>query len=157
VDADGNWTDAGNWTPSGPPTTGSDVSIDTTDTHTITYDAGNLSINDLTVGNDGFTVANGMLIVGGAANFGGAVEVAQGATLQLSGGGSAGTPTASFTVDSGATLNFTGGTFSVEAGGTISGTGLITLTGGLLDLGSFSVTTSVGFIQTYGALTGTER
>ncbi len=82
----------------------------------------------------------------------GTVSVQTG-TLSLAGGGSS--AAGGLTVAANANLTFTSPTFTITAGGTIGGTGLISLTGGLLAMGANAVATAGGFLETYATLSGT--
>ena len=57
----GNWSDEANWSDDAVPNSNDNVLISTSSVQTITYDTGNTTINELTVGNDHFVMANGSL------------------------------------------------------------------------------------------------
>ena len=76
VDSDGDWSDTtNNWSPKQFPNSSSDVTINTTDLHTITYSNGTTAtVHSLTVGNDNFTVTAGSLTITTTASFANAFE-----------------------------------------------------------------------------------
>jgi hypothetical protein len=144
VDADGDWSTASDWSPSGPPTSGASVIISTTDAHTITYSTGTLTIGGLSVASpDTFLVSGGALTLDSAsfnalALSGGTLTFAASAFNAVHGlyRQTAGT----LTVASGAELTFDGGGssradgFSVAAGGLLSFESAFTLTGGTYNI-----------------------
>ncbi|MBV8578963.1 MAG: hypothetical protein JOZ58_28500, partial [Acetobacteraceae bacterium] len=87
VDADGDWSTPGDWSPAGPPSSGSDVTIDTTDLHTITFGAssGFLSIDSLTVGDDILELTGGSLTVASGASIGNGLRIDGAGTYDVAG------------------------------------------------------------------------
>jgi uncharacterized repeat protein (TIGR01451 family) len=81
-------------------------------------------------------------------NSGGNVHVYSG-TLSLTNNGTGDAP---FTIDSGAVLDFPGGSYSMTANGTVSGGGTLQVSGGSLTIGG--VTSPNGFTMTSGLLQG---
>ena len=75
-----------------------------------------------------FEVQSGTVSVAGLFNNAGLVNVADGRTLTLSGGG---TSSGAFVLESGATLQLTGGEHAFETGATVTG-GAVTVSGGTL-------------------------
>ena len=71
VDADGDWGAAADWSPSGPPSRGAAVAINTSHLHTVTYSSGDgsASVNSLDVGNDVFQLTGGALTITSAGSF----------------------------------------------------------------------------------------
>jgi hypothetical protein len=179
VDADGNWSTKADWTPSGPPTTGADVVIDTKDFHTVTYSTGSVTIDTLTVGNDSFALSGGTLTISDSATFGVAGDSD---TLSLSGGTLAfATPSVAGTISvvnsaylqtagtlsvaSGAEVDLDGGGssaaggFAVASGGVLNFDGTdFTITGGTYnvagetEIGGGTVDFSAATITSFGSL-----
>ena len=81
----------------------------------------------------------------------GTVDVETG-TLALGGGGTS--ALSAFTVASGATLAFVGGTFDLTGGGTLGGSGTVAVTGGTVNAGANDLTVG-SFQQSGGTLSGT--
>lgn len=73
----------------------------------------------------------------------------QNGTFSISGGGTANGP---ITIDSGATLDFPGGSYTMGTGGTVSGQGTFSITGGSVSIGG--VTSPAHFILNAGTLDG---
>lgn len=70
VDADGDWSDAGDWSTDALPDSENSVTIATADVHTITYSTGSTTVHALTVGaNDHFDMSGGSLDVLTTARF----------------------------------------------------------------------------------------
>ncbi len=108
IDADGDWSVAGDWSLKHAPSASDDVVINTADAHTVTYSTGAATVNSLTVGNDNFTLSGGSLTAS-AASF---------AQLLTITGGALGFGAANVSV---------GGL--TQSGGTLSGTGVVTVSG----------------------------
>jgi uncharacterized repeat protein (TIGR01451 family) len=73
----------------------------------------------------------------------------QNGTFAITGGGTANGP---ITIDSGATLDFPAGSYTMGTGGTVSGAGTLSITGGAVSIGG--VTSPANFILNAGTLTG---
>jgi hypothetical protein len=159
------------------------ISSSTLGTVTYTAASGALSINSLFVGLDIFAVTGGQLTVASTATFdegltvsnAGSLILAAGSTtsvgtnltvsnlglISIGGGGAIFNVGASgtggpgnFTVASGGTLEFSGGTFTMGAG-TLAGAGTTELSGSILELGSKAVTISGSFVQGSAVIDGT--
>lgn len=153
----GNWETPGNWNPSGPPSSTSDVSI-SNGQHTVNLtDASNpswMTVNSLTVGATGTTgsrlilnyagsetftvgsgVSHGAVQIGSAANATGRLTVTNGNFSALTvtlGGGGVNTSVGTWNIDSGLnTIRATTG-FGLTLGSL--GRGTVNLTGGQLDV-----------------------
>ncbi|HEY5071350.1 MAG TPA: hypothetical protein VII63_04895 [Caulobacteraceae bacterium] len=170
VNADGIWSDAADWNPLGVPTAGDDVTINTTDLHTVTHGSGTDIINSLTVGNDNFVVSGGSLTLTAPSRFSPSSSFGQ--TLTISGGTlnlKQTSATAADFVQSGGRLNFEGGrgldvtgsaffsdncTVSGKGGVAISGSATVA-SGAIITLGVNTGITFYGTTETVaGALTG---
>ena len=137
VDADGDWSNAANWSTGKLPTSNNTVTISTADVHTITHDSGSDVIDKLTVGQDFFQLNGGSLQILTTASFAdgytqnggvlttGAVSVT--GPLALAGGSSEGST--AFTINGVTTLdNYTlGGSSVLNVASTADQTGAITL------------------------------
>jgi hypothetical protein len=65
----GDWSNAANWSDDAVPNSNDNVTIATSSVQTITYDSGNDTINELSVGNDHFIMAGGSLEILTTATF----------------------------------------------------------------------------------------
>jgi hypothetical protein len=65
----GDWSNAANWSGDAVPNSNDNVTIATSSVQTITYDSGNDTINELSVGNDHFIMAAGSLEILTTATF----------------------------------------------------------------------------------------
>jgi hypothetical protein len=157
VDTDGSWSTAANWSMGTAPASGDDVTIDTSDPHTITYDGGADEVNSLSVHGDDFAISGGTLTVDNGAIFDNALSLSGGslvlgsgssnsviglltnsgtisvkadATLTLSGGGTLGAGSLVLSDDS--AVDITGGSYALDAGTIVTGTGTLIVEGGSL-------------------------
>jgi hypothetical protein len=134
----GTWSTASNWSGGVAPQTGDDVTIDTGSALTVTYNAGNLALDSLTVATATLSVTGGTLAVyngyqissalnlsagelsltaGNDGNFLGAVDLT-GGNLVLSGGATA---RGSLLSENAGTITVTNGIFYDAEAGTLSG------------------------------------
>ncbi len=137
VDADGDWSTAADWSAKAVPTSNSDVTINTTDLHTVTISGGANAVHSLTVDNDHFVMSGGSLEVLTTASFADGFTQTGGALLAgavaitgpgvLTGGSAEGST--AFTISGNIALaNYTlGGSASVANKATLNQTGQITL------------------------------
>ena len=95
-------------------------------------------------------IQTGTLLCNGSFNNSGAVNLSAGATNRLVGGGSA---TGLFTAPAGAGLEWTGGTFTLNPGAQINGSGLYKINGGTLTANANVVVENLDLIA--GTLDGT--
>jgi hypothetical protein len=116
------WATAGNWSPSGAPATGDDVTIAAGASAQPTLPASVVTVNSL-------SIQNGMT---------------------LTDGGSGLTVTANATIDSGGTLNLSGEVLAV--GGTLTVNGTLILTTGTHTLAAVSIGSGGSFSMTTGTL-----
>jgi fibronectin-binding autotransporter adhesin len=172
-DADGNWSTGSNWSEGVKPVSGDDVTIDTDDSSTITHSAGIDTVSTLTVGNDDFAVSGGTLTVSNGASFAnglsvsgsgalvlgasssnlvsgvltntGAISLGTASKLDLEGGGSIGA--GSFSLATGAVLEFGDLVFALRAGALATNAGTILVEDGVLSIGADQVSTLSGNVQ----------
>lgn len=150
VDADGSWSTGGAWDQKSPPTAGSDVSIGTSNFHTVSYTAaaGTLSINSLSVGGATlFKMTGGALTISSSASLNAGLTLVGSASLSFGSGATASiigqftaASTNTISIASGATATFynnaaaastaAANVFVVAAGGTLE------FAGGTMSLGS---------------------
>ena len=118
--AGGIWSLAGNWSPAAAPLNGDDVTINLPQTLTVTYNAGTVALNSLTLGSatNTLTLTGGTLGAGTLSSLG--VINVNGSTLNISGGS-----TALMNMTAASVLNLSGTlaltSFLNLAGGTLNG------------------------------------
>jgi hypothetical protein len=180
VDANGDWNTRDDWSPVGVPTVGADVSINTTNFHTISHTTGKSTVHTLFVGLDNFALSGGSLTVQSGARFNNglaigahgsidfassesvvygaltasaarSIAIGNGAVLFVAGGGSA-LPSV-FKIASQGVLDFYGGTFNSGAG--TFNSGLVEVNGAVLSLGAGAVTIAGNLGQENGEIVGT--
>jgi hypothetical protein len=134
-DADGDWATIANWS-NGLPTSNTAVTINTTDTHSITHSTGNDFAKSLTVGNDQFALTGGTLTIAGATSFADGLTIAGGilsaGKVSIKGpgifeGGSV-TGNTALSISGAATL---AGNFGLLGSATLTNTGTTSLTGNI--------------------------
>jgi hypothetical protein len=109
LDSDGDWSTAADWSTGKLPISSDDVSIDTTDLHTIIFSKMSATVHSLVVGNDDFTMTGGSLTISSVASFANQLSLS-GGSLRI---GSQGATVGSF----------------AQSGGTLAGAGTVAITG----------------------------
>lgn len=139
VNASGDWSTAADWSPSGPPTAGASIVLDSAALHTVTISTGAISVDNILAEDDNLTITGGSMAITGTGTFADALTLGSGLFLSFTG---TGTSTVSGAFKDSGNIEVAGtlvldGNATIEQYALFDGLGTLEF-GGIATIGSYS-------------------